>query len=103
MVAEELSSLEVFCIRLNINDSPLRLNLEAEWAQPLLFFRGRNLKTVEVTLKYPGGGSDKRLENCAKVVRRELLGAEYREETEDKKNDKEVLPKATKCLRITGA
>ena len=103
-VAIELINLEDFQIHLQINDLPLRLNLEAEWAQPLLAFRGRNLKTVKVDLRYPRGYYDKRLESCAGIVRRELLGAEYREEIKEKKKssvEKEVLPKAIKCLNIT--
>ena len=99
--AEELSGLETLKIRLQINDVPLRLNLEAPWAAPLLAFRGRKLQDVEVTLVVKYGETDQRLKNCGQVVRKELLGAAYREESmEQKRAAKAALPKALKCLVI---
>ena len=100
-MADELSNLEVLKIRLQINDVPLRLNLKASWAGPLLAFRGRKLQEVEVTLVVKYGESDQRLRNCGQVVRKELLGAAYREESmEQKRAGKAALPKAMKCLVI---
>ena len=95
-MAGELSNLESLQVRLQINDVPLRLNLEAPWAGSLLAFRGRKLQDVEVTLVVRYGQSDQRLKTCGQVVRKELLGAAYREQGMEQKR----LPKAMKCLVI---
>lgn len=97
--AEELSGIEELHIKLRINDCPLRLNLEAGWVKPLLAFGGRNLQRVYTLLNARSTQTDLPCKACAKVVSRELLGAEYKEsgEIEEKKK---VVPKALKCLRI---
>ena len=107
--AEELKNLEELKVLLQINDIPLQLNLEASWAAPLLAFRGRSLNKVRVTLLlHEGYGiGDQRLQNCAKVVRRELLGANYTEVVKEKKSKQDkgvsknnLVPKAIKCLVV---
>lgn len=97
--AQEMWGIEELHIKLRINDGPLRLNLEARWVQPLLAFRGRNLQRVYTLLHARSVLSDPPCKACAKVVSRELLGAEYRKSgaIEEKKV---VVPKALKCLRI---
>ena len=109
--ANELINLENLQVRLQINDIPLQLNLEASWAAPLLAFRGRNLKEAHITLLLHGGYGlgDGRLQNCARVVRRELLGSNYREvvkrekfKDSTRKSEGNVKPKAIRCLVIRG-
>ncbi|MCJ1299875.1 hypothetical protein MMC08_002669 [Hypocenomyce scalaris] len=97
--AEEMSGLEELNIRLKINDCPLRLNLEAGWAAPLLAFRDRGLKRVHTLLHARTDHYTSLCKACAKVVSRELLGAEYKGDDEIEK-PKKSIPKALKCLVI---
>ena len=97
--AEEMSGIEELHIKLKINDCPLRLNLEAGWAVPLLAFRGRGLKKVYTLLSAWSDLNDPLARACAKVVSRDLLGAEYKESGEIE-TKKKVIPKAVRCLRI---
>ncbi|MCJ1259760.1 hypothetical protein MMC24_007599 [Lignoscripta atroalba] len=99
--AECLTSLENLSVTLLINGRPLKLNLAAPWAAPLLAFRGRALKNVAVHLLSRDWRDEKRLKSCAQVVRRELLGADYREDEEAGKNKSGGnLPKALRCIII---
>ena len=97
--AEEMSGVEELHTKIKINDCPLRLNLEAGWAVPLLAFRGRGLKRVYTLLNAWSDHYDSLCGACAQVVSRELLGAEYKESGEIEKKEK-VVPKALRCLRI---
>lgn len=98
--AEEMSGIEELHIKLRINDCPLRLNLEAGWVEPLLAFRGRRLQRVYTLLNAWSDKNNPLCRACAKVVSRELLGAEYRESGEIEAKKEQVIPKALKCLRI---
>ncbi|KAI4121331.1 MAG: hypothetical protein LQ347_006891 [Umbilicaria vellea] len=97
--AQEMCGIEELHIKLRINDGPLRLNLEAKWAEPLLAFRGRNLQRVYTLLSARSVHNDPSCKACAKLVSKELLGAEHKRSGEIEAK-KVVVPKALKCLRI---
>lgn len=97
--AEDLSALEELHIKLRINDCPLRFELEANWPAPLLAFRGRGLRRVYTLLSACSDHYSALCKSYAKVVSRELLGAEHKESGEIEMKTV-VLPKALKCLRI---
>ena len=93
-------------VRLQINDLPLNLNLKANWVQPLLCFCDRKLKKFDLTLTVRSGyGLDcPRLQNCAEVVRREVLDDAYKPSVKEVMGPvgPKPLPKA-RILRIISA
>lgn len=78
-ISDSCPNLRELEVRLQINDIPLNLNLKANWVQPLLCFCDRKLKKFDLTLTVRSGyGLDcSRLQNCAEVVRREVLDDAY--------------------------
>ena len=105
-ISETCPNLTDLEVRLHINDAPLKLNLTADWVQPLLCFCNRKLKKFDLTLTVRKGfGLDStRLQNCAEVVKREILGDVYIRDVQRAEVPalKKVLPKA-RILRIISA
>ncbi|MCJ1311140.1 hypothetical protein MMC25_004810 [Agyrium rufum] len=81
--AKELSNLNTMSLRVQINDTPLQLSLDASWAKPLLAFGGLHLSKVDVTLMLRGrSGTDNiLLQDFAAILRKALLGRQAAEAT----------------------
>ena len=86
-ISNDLVNLKELRILFQINDRPLRLNLTAEWVEPLLLFQKRGLTSFGLELLVCGAtsSSDKRLKSCANVVRRAVLGEEKYDAEEDRR------------------
>ncbi|MCJ1406649.1 hypothetical protein MMC19_000715 [Ptychographa xylographoides] len=110
-IITQLNGLETFRVQLNINDQPLRLNMEAQWAAPLLRFKALGLKElhIDLTVKGVSSNKDSRLRSCARVLERTVLGVNYKDRVDLPKSGPKVVniaipklirPKAIKCLVI---
>lgn len=108
-LATDLKSLKELHLLLKINDKPLHLNLAAGWVAPLLSFQDIGLKVfgLELLVRRLNSKTNTNLRSCGRVVREAVLGVEYDEVAEERKrkileDPAKYLPKATRCLRITG-
>ena len=95
-MSNDLINLKELRIVFQVNDRPLKLNLTAEWVEPLLEFQKRHLTTFGLELLVQGetSSTDKRLKSCANIVRRTVLGEErYDAEDERRRQALRVLEK----------
>ncbi|MCJ1471828.1 hypothetical protein MMC13_000469 [Lambiella insularis] len=101
----ELVGLRDLRILLRINDQPLKLNLTANWARPVLAFEKSKLQKfkLELLVRNHDSSSSSPLRSCARMVARTVLGTAH--DVEDEKRSyrercHKRTPKAIKCLVI---
>ena len=90
-------NIERLNLHLEIKDNPCFLNMEADWAKPLLTLGNRSLRDVSVSLSSVFK-SDEELKACAEVLRRELLGKHHREDEDETIRLRSRLPRSLQIV-----
>ena len=95
--AEDLENLEQLNVDLTINDVPILFGPRACWKVPLLAFQGKGLKKCDVKLRN-FTTPDTVLEVEQMILKKEILGKEFKEE--DEVMDKEKVKVAERRRRV---
>ena len=90
-------NLERLSLQIEIRDNPCFLNMEAEWVKPLLALGNRSLRDVSIIL-LSIFKSDEELKACGEVLRRELLGRDYREDEQETTRLRNLLPRSLQIV-----